>query len=150
MERVNLRNLAALPERVDIATLDLSFISVLKVLPAVAALMAPAGILVVLVKPQFEALRGQVGSGGVVRDAAVHADVLRRVTAGVEACGFAVRGTIESPLKGAKEGNTGAYLHPKGAAFACCRCEHSPSPVTYLTEFLLVADKVREPAVSAA
>lgn len=107
LERTNLRSLDALPEPVDVATLDLSFISVLKVLPAVARLLRPGGTLVVLVKPQFEALRGQVGSGGVVRDPAVHADVLARVQAGVAALGFELRegGPVESPLRGAKEGN---------------------------------------------
>jgi len=57
MERTNIRYLQPLPEQVDLATLDLSFISVLKVLPAVAAAMKPGGQLVVLIKPQFEATR---------------------------------------------------------------------------------------------
>ncbi len=106
MERCNLRHLASLPEPVDLATLDLSFISCLKVLPAVHKLLKPNATVVLLIKPQFEALRGEVGRGGVVRDSAVHADVLRRVTEGAQGIGFAVQQTIESPLRGAKEGNT--------------------------------------------
>ena len=106
MERCNLRHLTQLPELVDLATLDLSFISVLKVLPAVKALLKPAGRVVILVKPQFEALRGEVGRGGVVRDPAVHDDVLRRVTSGAQDLGLRCVGTImPSPLRGAKEGN---------------------------------------------
>ena len=65
--------------------LDLSFISVLKVLDAVCECLAPGGDLVVLIKPQFEALKGQVGRGGVVRDAGVHAEVVDRVSAGIVA-----------------------------------------------------------------
>ena len=105
LERTNLRHLTTLPELVDIATLDLSFISVLKVLPAVNQLLRPGGRLLVLVKPQFEAQRGEVGRGGVVRDAEVHADVLRRVTEGALALGFQCQRTMASPLRGAKEGN---------------------------------------------
>ena len=105
LERTNLRHLTTLPELVDIATLDLSFISVLKVLPAVNQLLRPGGRLLVLVKPQFEAQRGEVGRGGVVRDADVHADVLRRVTEGALSLGFQCQRTMASPLRGAKEGN---------------------------------------------
>ena len=106
MERCNVRHLKELPELVDLASLDLSFISVLKVLPAVKALLKPEGRLVVLIKPQFEAMRGEVGRGGVVRDPAVHEEVIRRVTAGAQALGFQLQGSMPSPLKGAKEGNT--------------------------------------------
>lgn len=106
MERTNLRYLQPLPELVDLATLDLSFISVLKVLPAVAAAMKPGGQLVVLIKPQFEASRAQIGAKGVVRDAKVHQEVIRKVIDGAGDMGFEyVRHTV-SPIKGAKEGNT--------------------------------------------
>ncbi|MFN8558893.1 MAG: TlyA family RNA methyltransferase [Dehalococcoidia bacterium] len=67
-ERTNLRHLTALPEPLDIATLDLSFISLTKVLDAVRALLRPCGRVVALVKPQFEARRQEVGRGGIVRD----------------------------------------------------------------------------------
>lgn len=110
MERTNLRHLQPgdLGEgvQIDMATLDLSFISVLKVMPAVVGLMRPGARAVVLIKPQFEAGREQVGSGGVVRDPRVHAEVVARVCAGIEACGLPCCGHIESPLKGDKGGNT--------------------------------------------
>lgn len=104
MERTNLRHLESLPELVDIVTLDLSFISVLKVIEAVAKLLKPSGTLIILVKPQFEAGKDQVGKGGIVKDAAVHKAVLATVIAGITAAGFEHRGTIESPILGT-EGN---------------------------------------------
>ncbi|CAA6668270.1 unnamed protein product [Spirodela intermedia] len=105
MERINLRYLPGLPQKVDLVTLDLSFISILTVMPAVVTVMKENSTLVTLVKPQFEARRSQVGGGGVVRDPQVHQEVLARITKGVEALGFCSEGWIESPLKGA-EGNT--------------------------------------------
>jgi len=107
LERTNLRRLAAadLPERVQVVTLDLSFISVLKVLDAVCECLEPGGDLVVLIKPQFEALKGQVGRGGVVRHAGVHAEVVDRVSAGIVARGFRRAGVIDSPIRGAAKGN---------------------------------------------
>ncbi|MCO5606690.1 hypothetical protein L7F22_060879 [Adiantum nelumboides] len=104
LERTNLRHLSSLPQPVDIATLDLSFISILTVMPAVSALMKESSILLTLIKPQFEAQRSQVGSGGIVRDPAVHKEVLKKVVTGVESRGFRCEGWIESPLKGA-DGN---------------------------------------------
>ncbi|OAE28186.1 hypothetical protein AXG93_2515s1240 [Marchantia polymorpha subsp. ruderalis] len=104
MERTNLRYLADLPQLVDIVTLDLAFISILLVMPAVLAAMKPEATLIALIKPQFEARKSQVGSGGVVRDPEVHKEVVARVVHGVEACGFKCEGWIQSPLKGA-EGN---------------------------------------------
>lgn len=108
MEKFNLRHLTAadLPEAVDIVTLDLSFISVLKVLPAVCEVLKPGGQMVVLVKPQFEAGKDKVSSGGVVKDATVRQEVVDGVVAGVEAAGFEGHGLIESPIKGAVGGNT--------------------------------------------
>ena len=107
MERTNLRALdaAALPERVALVTLDLSFISLLKVLPAVRAVLAPRGRVVALIKPQFEAGPERVQKGGVVRDARVHAAVCAEVTAGFAAAGLVRRGLTESPLRGAAAGN---------------------------------------------
>ncbi|KAK9222813.1 hypothetical protein WN944_011252 [Citrus x changshan-huyou] len=72
IERTNLRYLTALPQRVDLVTLDLSFISILTVMPAVINLMKEEATLITLVKPQFEARRSQVGGGGIVRDTLVH------------------------------------------------------------------------------
>ncbi|KAG1667570.1 hypothetical protein FOA52_014651 [Chlamydomonas sp. UWO 241] len=93
---------------VDIACLDLSFISVLKVIPAVMGVLKPdvGAELVVLIKPQFEAGREQVESGGVVRDPKVHEMVIERVSAGIEAWGFRRGGVTESPIRGEKSGNT--------------------------------------------
>eukprot|EP00897_Mesotaenium_endlicherianum_P000846 jgi/Mesen1/10762/ME000091S10294 len=104
MERTNLRYLQGLPELVDLATLDLSFISILLVLPAVCRVMKPRSHLIVLIKPQFEARREQVGGGGIVRDPKVHSEVLTRVVGGVESAGFKCEGYTTSPIKGA-DGN---------------------------------------------
>ncbi|XP_056170579.1 uncharacterized protein LOC115690194 isoform X2 [Syzygium oleosum] len=105
IERTNLRYLPGLPQKVDLVTLDLSFISILLVMPAVVNVMKEEATLVTLVKPQFEARRSQVGGGGIVRDPLVHQEVLEKIINGVENFGFQKKGWIESPLKGA-EGNT--------------------------------------------
>ncbi|KAJ4730373.1 hemolysin A-like [Melia azedarach] len=105
IERTNLRYLSTLPQRIDLVTLDLSFISILTVMPAVVNLMKEESTLVTLVKPQFEARRSQVGGGGIVRDPLVHKEVLEKIINGVQNFGFQSKGWIESPLKGA-EGNT--------------------------------------------
>ncbi|CAM8995443.1 unnamed protein product [Rhodiola kirilowii] len=110
IERTNLRYLTELPQKVDLVTLDLSFISILKVIPAVMKIMKEEAELVTLVKPQFEAHRSQVGGGGIVRDPKVHQEVLDRIIKGVEEFGFERKGWIESPLKGA-EGNTEFLVH---------------------------------------
>lgn len=110
MERTNLRNLKLedLPgsEAVDLVTLDLSFISVLKVLDAVCDVLKPQGELIVLIKPQFEAGKAQVSAGGVVRDPAVHQEVIQKVVESCKGLGFECEGWIESPIKGATAGNT--------------------------------------------
>ncbi|GLT77737.1 hypothetical protein SLA2020_492970 [Shorea laevis] len=105
IERTNLRYLSGLPQKVDLVTLDLSFISILLVMPAVVKVMKKDATLVTLVKPQFEAHRSQVGKGGIVRDPQVHQEVLEKIIKGVEDFGFQSKGWIESPLKGAA-GNT--------------------------------------------
>ncbi|XP_041989418.1 hemolysin A-like isoform X1 [Salvia splendens] len=104
IERTNLRYLKELPQKVDIITLDLSFISILTVMPAVINLMKNDAMLVTLIKPQFEAHRSQVGGGGIVRDALVHQEVLAKIINGVQGFGFRCQGWIDSPLKGA-DGN---------------------------------------------
>ncbi|PNH12707.1 putative rRNA methyltransferase YqxC [Tetrabaena socialis] len=108
MEKFNLRHLGPqhLPCQVDIATLDLSFISLLLVIGGVTSVLRPDGRLVALIKPQFEAGRKQVGAGGVVRDPKVHAEVLQRITTGIVAHGYELVGVTESPIKGDKSGNT--------------------------------------------
>ncbi|KAL5161692.1 putative rRNA methyltransferase YqxC [Glycine soja] len=110
IERTNLRYLAELPQNVDLVTLDLSFISILLVMPAVVNAMKENAALVTLVKPQFEARRSQVGKGGIVKDPAVHQEVLEKIIKGVENFGFCCKGWIESPLKGA-EGNIEFLVH---------------------------------------
>ncbi|MCC7353173.1 MAG: TlyA family RNA methyltransferase [Anaerolineae bacterium] len=100
MERTNIRYLEVLPEPCDLATVDVSFISLRLVLPAVRRLLKPQGFIVALVKPQFEAGRGQVGKGGVVRDAQVHRRVLNDLLEWSQGAGFAVRGLVPSPLLG--------------------------------------------------
>ncbi|KAI3508033.1 hypothetical protein L1887_23032 [Cichorium endivia] len=104
IERTNLRYLTELPQKVDLVTLDLSFISILVVMPAVINLMKEEATLITLIKPQFEARRSQVGGGGIVRDPLVHQEVREKIVKGVEDLGFQCNGWIESPLKGA-EGN---------------------------------------------
>jgi len=105
-EGTNARHLRAedFSERFDLAVMDLSFISVTKVLPAVAPLLKPGACAVVLIKPQFEVGKGEVGKGGVVKDPTQHARVVEEVNTVARALGFAVRGVIESPVHGA-EGN---------------------------------------------
>jgi 23S rRNA (cytidine1920-2'-O)/16S rRNA (cytidine1409-2'-O)-methyltransferase len=100
MERVNARYPITLAEKVDLATLDLSFISVEKVIPSVARLLKENGCLVVLLKPQFEAKRSEVGKGGVVRQPIVHARVLGRFIAWALGHGFRLEGLVASPILG--------------------------------------------------
>jgi len=109
MERVNARYPVPLPEKVDLATLDLSFISVEKVLPAIAPLVKEGGYLVVLIKPQFEARRAEVGKGGIVKQAAVHARVLGRFISWLVEHGFRLGGLVASPILGAS-GNREFFL----------------------------------------
>jgi 23S rRNA (cytidine1920-2'-O)/16S rRNA (cytidine1409-2'-O)-methyltransferase len=111
-DQVNARALSAehVPERCGLATVDVAFISALKVLPALLAVLAPGADAVVLVKPQFEVGRGQVGRGGLVSDPALHQRCLREVAAGAQGIGYAVRGACASPITGA-EGNREFFLH---------------------------------------
>ena len=104
MERTSLRELDHLPEPIDLATLDLSFISLRLVLPVVRRLLAGEGRVIALVKPQFEAGREAVPRGGVVRDPAVHREVLVQFADDAHRAGFAALSVIRSPVVGA-EGN---------------------------------------------
>jgi len=109
MERVNARYPIPLPEKVDLATIDLSFISVEKVIPSVARLVKNDGYLLVLIKPQFEAKRGEVGKGGIVKQPVVHARVLGRFTSWMIDHGFRLGGLVASPILGAS-GNREFFL----------------------------------------
>ncbi len=115
IERMNARTLAAdqLPPDArlfGVIVMDVSFIAVRQVLPAIAPLLLPAGDAVVLVKPQFEAGRRDVGKGGIVQDPAVHSRVLEDVTAAANALGLTRVAMTESPITGA-EGNREFFLH---------------------------------------
>ncbi len=101
VERVNARYPIPVPGKVDLATVDLSFISVEKVLPSVASLLKDGGHLVVLIKPQFEARRGEVGKGGVVKEPLAHARVLGRFIAWAVEHSFRLGGLVASPILGA-------------------------------------------------
>ena len=102
------------PERFDLATCDASFISATLLLPAIVPLLRGNGRMVILVKPQFEASRDEVGRGGIVRDPEVHRSACERVRAAAEALGFR-GGVIESPILGA-EGNREFLLHAQRRA----------------------------------
>lgn len=88
----------------DLAVIDVSFISATKVLPAIVSLLLEGGSIITLIKPQFEVGRGEVGSGGIVRDAAKRTRVVEQVNEAAKALGLEVVNVIESPLPGA-EGN---------------------------------------------
>ena len=104
MDRTNLRHLTSLSDPVDLATLDLSFISLRLVLAPLRRLLAPQGRVVALVKPQFEAGRADVPRGGVVRDPAVHRRVLIQLAADAGQAGFAALNLVASPRAG-RQGN---------------------------------------------
>jgi 23S rRNA (cytidine1920-2'-O)/16S rRNA (cytidine1409-2'-O)-methyltransferase len=110
----NARNLRPeqIPEPADLVTVDVSFISVAKVLPAVVAAAGPRAEYLILVKPQFELDRGDVGRGGIVRDAALHARAVERVRTAAEAAGLRVEGVRPSRVTGA-EGNQEFFLHAR-------------------------------------
>ena len=107
LERTNARYLtrAEVPEPVDLIVCDASFIGLRTVLPAALALAAPGARLIALTKPQFEAGRGRVGKGGIVRDPAVHDDVCATIGDWLAAEGWPMTGLVESPIKG-RDGNT--------------------------------------------
>lgn len=110
-EGLNARHLKLedIGEQVGLAVCDVSFISVTLILPALPPLLRDPGEIVILVKPQFEVGREQVGKGGIVRDAALHGQACDRVRAAAEALGFAC-GIVESPILGA-EGNREFLLY---------------------------------------
>lgn len=99
-EKINLRTFSSLPELVDLVTLDLSFISVLKVIKNVSQLMKPEAMLLVLVKPQFELEQTLIGSGGIVRKAELRELAIKKVVSGVTAEYFTCMGVYELPILG--------------------------------------------------
>ncbi len=112
--KANARNLRPeqIPEPADLVTMDVSFISVAKVLPAVVAAAGPKAEYLILVKPQFELDRGDIGRGGIVREASLHERAIERVRAAAEAAGLRVEGVRPSRLTGA-EGNQEFFLHAR-------------------------------------
>ncbi|HVW80457.1 MAG TPA: TlyA family RNA methyltransferase [Mycobacteriales bacterium] len=111
LDRTNVRTLAAgaVGGQVDLVVADLSFISLTVVLDALAGCLAPDGDLVVMVKPQFEAGRGAVGAGGVVREPAVRAAAVEKVAGYAAGLGFGMTGVVASPLPG-PSGNVEYFL----------------------------------------
>lgn len=104
IERANIRYLpaATVPEPIDLATIDVSFISLKIVIPVVKKFIKPQGQIVALIKPQFEIGKGRVGKGGVVRDPADHQEVLGDLTAFAEKQGLNCRTAVKSPITGPK------------------------------------------------
>jgi 23S rRNA (cytidine1920-2'-O)/16S rRNA (cytidine1409-2'-O)-methyltransferase len=105
-EGVNARYLSAteFDRKFDLATIDVSFISLTKILPAVVPLLSVNGRIVALIKPQFEVGKGEVGKGGVVKDPEQHERVVSQVNTTAESLGLKIGGVIQSPIKGA-DGN---------------------------------------------
>jgi len=101
MDRVNARYPISLPEKVDLATIDVSFISVEKIISSVAGLLNDDGYIIGLIKPQFEAKRAEVGKGGVIKEPVVHARVLGRFIAWIIEHNFSLGGLVASPILGA-------------------------------------------------
>jgi 23S rRNA (cytidine1920-2'-O)/16S rRNA (cytidine1409-2'-O)-methyltransferase len=100
IERTNVRHLQTLPERVDLVTIDVSFIGLRLVMPAARDLLNDSGLIVALVKPQFEVGRGEVGRGGVVRDSRAHRQVLENFFVTANELGLGIIGLTASPLRG--------------------------------------------------
>jgi 23S rRNA (cytidine1920-2'-O)/16S rRNA (cytidine1409-2'-O)-methyltransferase len=92
------------PKKFDLAVMDVSFISATKIMPAILPLLEDASCLIVLIKPQFEVGKGEVGKGGIVRDSEKRARVVAEVNSAAERLGLRVRNVIESPIQGA-DGN---------------------------------------------
>ena len=111
-EKTNIRYLevAALPHPAELATIDVSFISLKLVLPAVKKLLVSGGEIIALIKPQFEVGKGKVGKGGVVRSPAEHLRVIDEIKESAARLGYESRGLVESPLLGPK-GNKEFFLH---------------------------------------
>jgi len=120
LEKTNARHLtrSLIPDPIDLVVCDASFISLKTVLPAALALTKPAAHLAALIKPQFEVGKGRVGSGGVVRDVALHEEVCADIAGWLGGLpGWRVLGVMESPLKGPK-GNTEFLIAAEKAASA--------------------------------
>ena len=114
IEKTNARYLKSedIPDKAALAVIDVSFISLSKILPAVLALLENGGQVAALVKPQFEAGKDQVGKGGIVRDEKTRQEVLQKVIKEAEAIGFTFIASCDSPISGA-DGNREFLIHLK-------------------------------------
>ena len=115
-EQTNARDLAPndFDTLFDLAVMDVSFISVTKVIPAILPLLVDDGRLIVLIKPQFEVGRGEVGKGGIVREAEKHERVVNEINAFANGLGLNIRGVIDSPILGAEGNKEFLALYAKG------------------------------------
>lgn len=129
IERANIRYLEPLPEPVQLAVIDVSFIGLGLVLPRVAQLLGAGGQAIALVKPQFEVGKGLVGKGGVVREPALHRAAIEKALAEAAAAGLAPAGLIRSPITG-----------PAGnVEFLAWLCLHGPAPAAAAVETWITA-----------
>ena len=112
IERTNIREMdaALIPEKIDIVVIDVSFISLEKVLPSVLRFLNSGAGIIALIKPQFEVGKEQVGKGGIVRDEAAQEASKDRIVAFVSERGFEVKGVIRSPITG-RDGNVEYLMH---------------------------------------
>ena len=112
IERVNIREMAAslVPEPVDIAVIDVSFISLEKVIPSVLQFLGPGAKIIALIKPQFEVGKGLVGKGGIVRDESARTAAVEKVRAAIDGAGLDVEGITPSPSTG-QDGNVEYLLY---------------------------------------
>lgn len=120
MERTNIRYVKPenLGESCDIAVIDVAFISLTLVLPVARTLLKPDGIIIALIKPQFEAGREKVGRKGVVKDPLVHAEVVHKIYDFITDMGFRVGGITHSPITGA-EGNIEYLIYAASEGKSC-------------------------------
>lgn len=102
MERTNVRYVESLPDLIDLVTIDVSFISLTKVLPVISKWLVPGGTVIALVKPQFEAAKGEVAEGGIVQSSEVHERVVTAVREFLPSVSLVHRGTIPSSIRGAQ------------------------------------------------
>jgi 23S rRNA (cytidine1920-2'-O)/16S rRNA (cytidine1409-2'-O)-methyltransferase len=112
MEKTNIRYLdrESIPDRIDIALIDVSFISLLKVLPKTLEFLKERGNILALIKPQFEVGKEKVEKGGVIRDKVKRMSAIANIRAGAEQLGFEVLGVFESPIRGQK-GNIEYFIY---------------------------------------
>ena len=138
MERTNARYLtrAQVPDEIDVTSIDVSFISLSKILPGIHALLKQSGAVLCLIKPQFEAGREKVGKKGVVRDPGTHREVIERVVREAVAFGYTAKALTFSPVKG-----------PKGNIEYLAFLQKSEEPKSLITEEIIsrvVLDSHRE------